>query len=120
MQRVMPLLAAYILLAACRPPPDEKCGLDDGCGGDEYCTFRPGFEPLESGNPSPLPGFLSDSYECRRLPSQCADTPTCDCLTCADGEPNCPADDDTCFCENFASTCDQTSDGGLIVTYPKE
>lgn len=65
---------------------------------ESYCSFTRGTEPLEFGNPLPLPGFLFDSYACFELPEGC-DPSSCEtcfvtcscadeaCTNCPNGEP---------------------------------
>lgn len=108
------LVLTVLVLASCwgcRPPPDFNCQQGAaGCPPGSYCVFQRGAEPLEWGNPSPLPGFLADSYTCTPAPERCVDAITCDCLTCT-GEIDCGDDPATVP----PVLCTEDEDGTVLV-----
>lgn len=114
MTRLGRYLSAILFLWSCwgcRPAPDFHCQQGtEGCPPGTYCFFTPGPEPLQWGNPSPMPGFLSDTYECVPAPDRCADPVTCACLTCT-GEVDC-GDEPAAV---LPVQCSEDEDGTVLV-----
>ena len=84
------MLTLLLFLACSGDKSPLACGPDDVCQAGEYCVRETGTgdQELDSAG-DPIGQQRGDTYACEAAPSDCGDTPTCDCLECdecAEGE----------------------------------